>query len=103
MDFKNKIQPDQQMECSRGKTFDKKFAMEYFVLKCSNLKNVSLDGIPKLCSVCRFISKHKVETKDQIQGQYLFGKSKIIDKKEPLYFGLWVKSTIQRIQDIYGT
>jgi hypothetical protein len=88
------------------KKFDKKFGLEYFILKCSNLKNSRLENMPKFYRVClqawsNFISKNKVETQEDILGQYLFGNNSILFNKEPLLLTHWTKSSIQRIQDIW--
>ncbi len=86
---------------------DEKYNEEYFLLKCSNLKNIEI-RIPKFYKECLLawsdiLKKTKQTNKEDVLNQYLFGNHNILNQGKSLFFPHWCKSDLKQVKDLWNT
>ena len=90
------------------KKFDEKYSTEYFLYKCSSLRNLNLEFLPKfyhdvITAYAYMQSKAKIHDIDSILDENIFGNSNIIFSHAPLWFESFSKSGFKKIKDIWDS
>lgn len=85
---------------------DIKYNTDNFLCKCSSIKNLNLDFLPKYYfdSVAAWInlqSKKLIVDRESILSEYICGNAHILFKHRPLWFNSYSKSGIRTIKDIW--
>ena len=86
--------------------YDRKFGVDNLLLKCSNLNGLVLN-MPSFYKVilntwCDLQKKKKVNSKEKILSQNIFGNHNIAKNKQSLFFANWSKCNIVLVSDIWN-
>ena len=89
------------------KLLDTKFGKNFFILSCSSLKELNVSKLSKFYKECittwvNTATKHKVDTKQEVLEQNLFGNHNVKHSGKPLFFHHWSKVGLQKISDIWN-
>ena len=87
-------------------SMDSKFETDFFLCKCSDIKDIGLRKISKyylnlLNCWSEFLSLNKINTKENILEQHIFGNSKIRYKRKALFLSNFSKSGLITVKDIW--
>jgi hypothetical protein len=87
-------------------SMDSKFETDFFLCKCSDIKDIGLRKISKyylnlLNCWSEFLSLNKINTKENILEQHIFGNSKIRYKRKALFLSNFSKSGFKTVKDIW--
>ena len=89
-------------------SMDSKFETDFFLCKCSDIKDIGLRKISKyylnlLNCWSEFLSLNKINTKENILEQHIFGNSKIRYKRKALFLSNFSKSGFKTVKDNLGS
>ena len=87
-------------------TYDKEYNVEYFILKCSDIKTLNMGRLPNyyqeaIKSRSEIQRYRNITNKTEILNERLFGNDKIQHRKLPVFFSNWAKSGITKIEHIW--
>jgi exodeoxyribonuclease III len=88
-------------------SYDKMTGSNFFLLTCSNLKVLNIDKMPAFYRVClkswtEVIQKNKIESKEDILDQPLFGNKYVKLNKQMEIIETWSKANLKTIRDIWN-
>ena len=80
--------------------------MIFFLCKCSDIKGLDIASIPKYYQDAiqawnNFLGSCSTESKNDILDQNIFGNSEIKFNRNPLFFNLFFRNKIFKINDIW--
>ena len=90
------------------KHFDAEFNIDYFLCKCTNIKGLCLQGIPKYYQDCisawtKFNGTLQQKTKESILKSCLFGNKYIKFRSSPIFISSFGKSNVKTVNQIWIT
>ena len=86
--------------------YDKKFGVDFFLCKCSDIKGLDIASIPKYYQDAiqawnNFLGSCSTESKNDILDKNIFGNSEIKFNRNPLFFQSFLRNNIFKINDIW--
>ena len=89
------------------KSFDSDYNIDYFLCKCTSVKGMCLQEMPKyqdcISAWTKLNSKLMQKTKDEILKSYLFGNKYITYRGTPIYISSFSKSDIKTVKQIWNS
>jgi len=88
-------------------SMDSKFEADFFLCKCSDIKDIGLRQISVyylnlLNCWSEFLSLNKINTKENILEQHIFGNSKIRYKRKAIILSNFSKNGLKTVKDIWN-